>query len=117
RVESDATDVERGLGGFVEGQLEVVAKQQVDTVEGRILGGGRDLRDDAVVLVHQAGANGLRSRIGDWRTRGAAGRSDKGCRISAADRDVIRGCGCSRCQRLACIVVGGGQRDGAVAGQ
>src|SRR5437667_106017 len=32
RVESDATDVERGLGGFVEGQLEVVAKQQVDTV-------------------------------------------------------------------------------------
>ena len=65
RVEGDAVDGERGLGGFVEGQLEVVTIQQIDAVEGRILRGCRDLRDDVVVLAHQAGANGLRSRIGN----------------------------------------------------
>ena len=69
RIVGDALDVERGLAGFVEGQLEVVTIQQVDTVEGRILSGGRDLRDDVVVLGHQAGANGLRSRIGGWRSQ------------------------------------------------
>ena len=64
RVEGDTVDGECGLGGFIEGQLEVVAIQQIDTVEGQILRGCRDLRDDVVVLAHQAGANCLRSRIG-----------------------------------------------------
>src|SRR6266704_3831263 len=71
RVEGDAGDVERGLAGFVEGQLEVVTKQQVDTVEGRILSGCRYLRDDVVVLLHQAFANVLRSRILDRGRDGA----------------------------------------------
>src|SRR6202011_3176197 len=66
-VVGDAGDVERGLGGFVEGQLEVVAIQQVDAVEGRILRRRRDLRDDVVVLAHQAGTRGLRDWIGHRR--------------------------------------------------
>src|SRR6185436_19116106 len=36
-IVGDAGDVERGLAGLVEGQLQVVAVQQVDAVEGRIL--------------------------------------------------------------------------------
>ena len=65
RVEGHALDVQGGLAGLVEGQLEIVAVQQVDAVEGRILRGGGDLRDDVVVLADQVGANGLRGGIGD----------------------------------------------------
>jgi hypothetical protein len=44
RVEGDAGDVQRRLAGFVEGQLERVAVQQVDAVERRVLRRGGDLR-------------------------------------------------------------------------
>src|SRR5207302_9661345 len=64
-------DAERGLAGFVEGQLEVITIQQVDAVEGRILRGRRDLRDDVVVLTDQVGADGLRGRIGNRSDYGA----------------------------------------------
>ena len=40
RVVGDAGD-DVGLAGFVERQLEIVTIEQVDTVEGQILSGGR----------------------------------------------------------------------------
>src|SRR5205814_9245407 len=75
RVISDAANGKGGLGGFVEGQLDVITIQQIDAVEGRLLSGCRDLRDDAVVLVHQTGANGLRGRIGNRGGRASERRS------------------------------------------
>jgi hypothetical protein len=65
RVEGHALDSQSGLAGFVEGQLEIVAVQQVDAVERGVLRRRRDLLDDVIVLADQVGANGLRSRIGD----------------------------------------------------
>jgi hypothetical protein len=63
RIERHAGDVQGRLAGFVERQLELIAAQQVDAVERRVLRGGGDLRQDAVELVHQVAANRLRRRI------------------------------------------------------
>src|ERR1700738_3832287 len=92
----DAGDAERGLCGFVEGQLEVVTIQQVDAVEGRILSGRRDLRDDVVVLADQAGTRGLRDWIGSWR---AAANECKRSRTTQCNRVCSLGRG--ECERLA----------------
>ena len=64
-VEGDAGDAQRRLAGFVERQLQRVAVQQVDAVEGRVLRGGVDLRQHVVVLRHQARTSGLRVRVGN----------------------------------------------------
>ena len=64
----DAGDVQRRLAGFVERQLELIAAEQVDAVERRVLRRGGDLGQDAVELVHQVAANGLRRRV-DHRSR------------------------------------------------
>ena len=56
RVEVDAGDVQRRLAGFVERQLERVAREQVDAVEGRVLSRRGDLVQDVVVLLDQVGA-------------------------------------------------------------
>src|SRR5262249_50398606 len=64
-IEGDAGDAQGGATGFVEGQLQRVAVQQVDAVERRVLRGGVDLRKHVVVLRDQACALGLRVRIGD----------------------------------------------------
>src|SRR6185369_895559 len=71
RIVADAGDAERGLAGLVEGQLQVVAVQQVDAVEGRILRGGGDLRDDVVVLADQVGPDSLRGCVGNRGGHGA----------------------------------------------
>ena len=76
RVEGHALNVQRGLAGLVKGQLEIIAVQQIDAVEGRILRRRRDLRDDVVVLLHQARTNVLGSRIGERFAGGAAGGGD-----------------------------------------
>src|SRR5262249_36562383 len=52
-AEGDAGDAQRRAAGFVEGQLQRVAVQQVDAVEGGVLGRGVDLRQHVVVLRHQ----------------------------------------------------------------
>ena len=75
RVEGHALDGERGFAGLVERQLQVVAVEQVDAVERCILRSGGDLRDDVVVLADKVGADGLRSRIGNWRGGSAEGRA------------------------------------------
>src|SRR6202011_6214864 len=100
-VVGDAGDAERGLGGFVEGQLEVVTVQQVDAVEGRILSGCGDLRDDVVVLAHQAGTRGLRDWIGD---RSAARGRNRSYRRSC-NLNVVSRCAAGRRNGLARIVV------------
>src|SRR6266436_6233348 len=117
RVEGHALNGQSGLAGLVEGQLEVIAVQQVDTVERSVLRRGGNLRNDVVVLADQVGTNGLRSRIGERLARGTAGGRNKGRCIATTDRNGVRGRGRSRRKGLACIVVGGGERDGAVAGQ
>ena len=65
-VEGDTGDRQLGSAGLVERQVEGIAVQQVDAVEGRVLSGGVDLIQHVVVLRDQAGAGGLRVRIGDW---------------------------------------------------
>ena len=71
-VEGDTGDRKLGGAGLVERQVEGIAVQEVDAVEGRILRGGVDLLQHVVVLRDQAGAGGLRVRIGDRsRTTGA----------------------------------------------
>ena len=52
--------------------------KQVDAVERRILRGGVDLLQHVVVLRDQAGAGGLRVRIGD-RSRTAGGQAGERC--------------------------------------
>src|SRR5206468_938018 len=99
------------------GQLEVVAVEQVDAVERRILRRGRDLRDDVVVLLDQAGANGLRSGIRKRLAGRAAGRRDQREGAGAAQRNVVRGSRGAEGERLARIVVGGGEGQRTVAGQ
>ena len=92
RVESHALNVQRGLAGLVEGQLEIIAVQQIDAVERRILRRRRDLRDDVVVLLHQARTNVLGSRIGERFAGGAPGGGDKRKCGGAAERNGIRSC-------------------------
>src|SRR5450755_5139099 len=50
RIEGHAGDVQRGLAGLVERQLELIARKQVDAVERSILRRGGDLGQDVVVL-------------------------------------------------------------------
>src|SRR5206468_12665112 len=78
-----ALDVQRRLAGLVEGQLEVVAVQQVDAVERSILRGGGDLGDDVVVLADQVGTDGLGGGV---RHRGGDGQA--GDRRAAGDVDL-----------------------------
>ena len=85
-------DGERGLAGLVEGELEVVAVQQIDAIEGRILSRRRDLRDDVVVLGYQIGTNVLGSRVGERFAGGAPGGGDKRKCGGAAERNGIRSC-------------------------
>src|ERR1019366_4876460 len=85
RTVGDAGEAERGFAGFVEGQLQVIAVEQVDAVEGRILRRGGDLRDDVVVLADQAGPNGLRGRIGSRRGAGAESRTTTGGKRDSTD--------------------------------
>ncbi len=64
------------LAGLVEGQLELIASEQVDAVERGILGRGGDLGQDVVVLLHQVAANGLRRAVDD-RRRAVENASDE----------------------------------------
>src|SRR5437016_1269591 len=75
RIEGHARDRRGRLAGFVEHQLQRVAVQQVDAVEGRVLRRGGDLRNDLVVLADQRRTRGLRHRIGDWRDGSSERRS------------------------------------------
>src|SRR6266446_6911312 len=65
RVKGHALDVQGGLAGLVEGQLEVVAIQQVDAVEGSVLRRRRDLLDDVAVLSTVL-ADALPATVIDW---------------------------------------------------
>ena len=65
RIEGHARDRHGRFAGFVEHQLQRIAVQQVDAVEGRILRRGGDLRDDLVVLGDQIRTRRLRHRVGD----------------------------------------------------
>ena len=104
RVERHAGDAQRRLAGFVERQLELIAAEQVDAVERRVLRGGGDLRQDAVELVHQVAANRLRRRVDNRRRCGREG--DRGGERTA-DRTA---CHC-RTEGRRSIVVGGGDRQ------
>ena len=84
-------NVQGGLAGFVEGQLEIVAVQQVDAIERCVLRRRRDLRDDVIVLLHQARANGLRSRIGNRRLRRRHAKVAVPARYSADRNRTDRG--------------------------
>ncbi len=64
-VEGHALDVQGRPSGLVEHQLQGVAVQQVDAVEGGVLRRRVDLRQHVVVLRDQVGAGGLRVRIDD----------------------------------------------------
>src|SRR6185312_4747578 len=91
-VEGHARDAERRLAGIVEHQLQRVAVQQVDAVEGRVLRRGVDLRQHVVVLRHQGYTRGLRVRVGDRRPRQChAEESTTGRRGRTADRADRRG--------------------------
>ena len=91
-VEGHAGDAQGRLAGLIEHQLQRVAVQQVDAVEGRILRRGVDLRQHVVVLRHQGCTRGLRVRVGDWRGRRChAEEGPAGRRSRAADRADRRG--------------------------
>ena len=66
-IEGDALDRQRRLAGFVEGQVQRIALEQVDAVERGILRRGVDLLQDVVVLGDQPGTGRLRVRIGHRR--------------------------------------------------
>src|SRR5262249_26803572 len=70
RVEGDAGDAQGRAAGFVERQLQGVAVQQVDAVEGRVLRRGVDLRQHVIVLRHQARTGRLGVRTGNGSRRG-----------------------------------------------
>src|SRR6202035_4767988 len=75
RTEGHARDRRGRFAGFVEHQLQRIAVQEVDAVEGRILRRGGDLRKDLVVLTDQRRARGLRYRIGGRRDSSSERRS------------------------------------------
>src|SRR5205807_7262372 len=77
RVEGHAVDRRGRLAGFVEHQLQRIAVQQVDAVEGRVLRRGGDLRDDLVVLNDQRCTRRLRNRIGGRRDSTAERRTTR----------------------------------------
>ena len=104
RIERHAGDVQRRLAGLVERQLELIAAEQVDAVERRVLRGGGDLRQDVVELAHQVAANGLRRRVDHRRRRGREG--DRAGQRTA-DRAACR----HRTEGRRGIVVGGGDRQ------
>src|SRR5262249_58590998 len=60
RVERHACDRDGRLAGFVKDQLQRIAVEQVDAVEGGVLRRGGDLRDDLVVLGDQIRTRRLR---------------------------------------------------------
>src|SRR5712691_6452043 len=90
RVEGHALDGQSGFAGLVEGQLEIIAVQQVDAVERSVLRRGGDLRDDIVVLADQVGAKGLRGRIGERLACDTTGGRNKDLCIGTTERNVVR---------------------------
>ena len=79
-------DAQRRLAGFVEGQLQRIALEQVDAVERRFLRTGVDLLQHVVVLRHQAVTDrpavdrataAGRRQSGERRTRGGGGSADR----------------------------------------
>src|SRR4029077_15780340 len=93
RIEGHAGDRRGRSAGFVEYQLQRIAVQQVDAVEGRVLRRGGDLRDDLVVLGDQTRARGLRYRVGDRRNDGSASTATSGV---GADIDRVKRDGSGR---------------------
>ena len=79
-VEDVALDRQLRRAGFIEGQVEGIAVQQVDAVERGVLRRGVDLRQNLVVLRHQACAGRLRVRIGDRSGRSQARERLPACR-------------------------------------
>jgi hypothetical protein len=89
RVENHALDRQRRFAGLVEGQLELIAIEQVDTVVRSILRRGGDLVQDVVVLIDQVGTGPERNRIHHRRRSSQAveGLAGEGSRTSdRADR-------------------------------
>src|SRR5579872_2556816 len=90
RIERHAGDRRARFAGFVEHQLQLVSVEQVDAVEGGVLRGGGDLRQDLVVLGNQAGARGLRYRVGGWRRTRAKCRRTSAAKRNRTDRGPSR---------------------------
>src|SRR4029077_19083413 len=67
RIEGHARNRQGGFSGFVENQLQRVAIQKVDAVEGRVLRRGGDLRQNLVVLGDEGRTGVLRHRVGHRR--------------------------------------------------
>src|SRR5579863_2818158 len=90
RIERHAGDRRARFAGFVEHQLQLIAVEQVDAVEGGVLRGGGDLRQNLVVLGNQTGTRGLRHRVGDRRRRRSKCRSTSAAKRNRTDRGPSR---------------------------